>query len=58
MRVGKRILPLCALMLLAAVTGRAAELNLPSIFSDNMVLQRDRAVPVWGKGAPGEKKLF
>ena len=54
MRVGKRILPLCALMLLAAVTGRAAELNLPSIFSDNMVLQRDRAVPVWGKGAPGE----
>ena len=54
MRVGKRILSLCALLLLAAVTGRAAELNLPSIFSDNMVLQRDRAVPVWGKGAPGE----
>jgi len=26
-----------------------------SIFSDNMVLQRDKVVPVWGKAAVGEK---
>ena len=29
--------------------------KLPSVFSDNMVLQRGKRVPVWGKGAPGEK---
>ena len=31
----------------------AAELNLPAVFSDHMVLQRDRSVPVWGKADPG-----
>ena len=31
----------------------AAELSLPSVFSDHMVLQRERAVPVWGKADPG-----
>ncbi len=30
-----------------------AELSVPSVFSDHMVLQRDRAVPVWGKADPG-----
>ena len=30
-----------------------AELWMPSIFSDGMVLQRDRLVPVWGKADPG-----
>ena len=29
--------------------------RLPSIFTDHMVLQRDKAVPVWGKAAPGEE---
>lgn len=32
-----------------------AEVRLPSIFSDHMVLQRDRPLPVWGWGEPGEK---
>jgi sialate O-acetylesterase len=31
------------------------EVRLPSIFTDHMVLQRDKAVPVWGKAAPGEE---
>lgn len=31
-----------------------AEIRLPSLFSDHMVLQRDVAVPVWGWAAPGE----
>ena len=31
---------------------RAAELKLPAIFSDNMVLQRDFATPIWGTAAP------
>lgn len=30
-----------------------AQLSLPSIFSDHMVLQRDQPIPVWGKGTPG-----
>jgi sialate O-acetylesterase len=32
-----------------------AEVRLPSIFTDHLVLQRDKAVPVWGKAAPGEE---
>ena len=31
-----------------------ATLELPAIFSDHMVLQRDQAIPVWGTAAPGE----
>jgi sialate O-acetylesterase len=30
-----------------------ARLHLPAVFSDNMILQRDRADPVWGWDAPG-----
>jgi Domain of unknown function (DUF303). len=32
-----------------------AEISLPKIFSDNMVLQRNKPVPVWGTALPGEK---
>src|SRR5687767_13448892 len=32
----------------------AADFKLPSIFSDNMVLQRNFASPVWGLANPGE----
>ena len=32
-----------------------ANVDLATPFTDNMVLQRDRAVPVWGNAAPGEK---
>ncbi|MEI6556247.1 MAG: hypothetical protein WCL70_11710 [Paludibacter sp.] len=32
-----------------------AELLMPSIFSDHMVLQRLRKVPIWGRSAPGTK---
>jgi sialate O-acetylesterase len=34
---------------------RAAELFLPSIYSDYMILQRDRPVPIWGWASPGEE---
>lgn len=30
----------------------SAELRLPSVFSDHMILQCDRPVPVWGRAAP------
>ena len=32
-----------------------ADVSLPAIFSDHMVLQRDARVPVWGTAAAGEK---
>ncbi len=32
-----------------------AEVKLPTIFGDHMVLQRDIGVPVWGTAAPGEE---
>ena len=32
-----------------------AEVRLPRIFGDHMVLQRDMPLPVWGWAAPGEK---
>lgn len=36
------------------IRGYGAELALPSVFSDHMVLQREAAVPVWGWADPGE----
>lgn len=35
-------------------SGRSG-VSLPHIFGDNMVLQRDRAIPVWGKAEPSQK---
>jgi sialate O-acetylesterase len=31
-----------------------AEIALPAVFSDHVVLQRDRPIAIWGDGAPGE----
>ncbi len=42
---------LVALLALAA----QADVSVSKIFGSNMVLQRDRPVPVWGKAAPGEE---
>lgn len=38
-----------------AVAAAHADVKLPAIFSDHMVLQRDATVPVWGWADPGEK---
>jgi sialate O-acetylesterase len=32
-----------------------ADVSLPAVFSNNMVLQRDIKIPVWGWASPGEK---
>ena len=44
-----------AAVLLLAVPLQAADLKLAAVFSDHMVLQRDKPVPVWGWADPGEK---
>lgn len=41
--------------LLAFVCSARAEVWLPSIFGDHMVLQQGLKLPVWGKADPGEK---
>ncbi len=44
-----------ALAVAVAALPMAAQLRLPEIFTDNMVLQRDKAVEVWGRALPGAK---
>jgi len=39
----------------ALVCSAMAEIKLPAIFGDHMVLQQSTVVPVWGWAAPGEK---
>jgi sialate O-acetylesterase len=52
----KRTLTLfCALLLAPLTAMHAAELRLPSIFSDHMVLQSGKVVPVWGWADPAEE---
>ena len=47
--------PFCFLLVSTVlVSGALAEVKLPSIFSDHMVLQQNATVPVWGWAAPGE----
>ncbi|MEY4918638.1 MAG: hypothetical protein RL616_2551, partial [Verrucomicrobiota bacterium] len=54
----KNILKRCLLCIgtMLALAGSArADIKLPGIFSDHMVLQRNVSVPVWGWADPGEK---
>src|SRR5258708_5927137 len=41
-------------LLLLLATAVRANVVLPDVISTAMVLQRDRAVPIWGKADPGE----
>ncbi len=43
-----------ALLLLTGGRAARADVTLPAIFSDHLVLQRDATVPVWGWADPGE----
>ncbi len=47
-----RLLPLIMIALGITTAGRA-DLRLPSIFGDDMVIQRDRPITVWGWADPG-----
>ena len=46
---------LAVIALLSSSLGAAEPLSLNSLFTDHAVLQRDMAVPVWGKAEPGQK---
>ena len=43
------------IVIIFAAFNVCAQLTLPSIFADNMILQRDMKIPVWGKSAPEAK---
>ena len=45
---------LALLVLLLGAAPALAEVKLASPFTDHMVLQRDKKVPVWGTADPGE----
>jgi sialate O-acetylesterase len=50
-----KIIFLFTTLMLACVLSSRAEVKLPSIFSDHMVLQKNAVVPVWGWADPGEQ---
>lgn len=51
----KRPVPLIALLVLCLASPAWAEIKLPSLFADHMVLQRGLAVPVWGTVGPNQE---
>lgn len=51
----KRIVIILGAALFCAANASAGALRAASPFSDHMVLQRDKAVPVWGVADPGEE---
>jgi sialate O-acetylesterase len=42
-------------VVIVLASGVLADVKLPSVFSEHMVLQRDVKLPVWGTAAPGEE---
>ena len=50
--MGKKILTVAAFLISAVLF---AQVKVADVFSDNMVLQRDAAIPVWGTADAGEK---
>ncbi len=49
-----RLLVLAATITAWSATTLAADLKLPAVFGDHMVLQRDTPLPVWGWAEPGQ----
>ncbi len=53
---GERVVLILSFVLLLVNAGAAfADVKLPAVISDNMVLQRGMKVPIWGWSEPGEK---
>ncbi len=50
----KKILLLCAIGLKTSLSLQA-QIQMPAIFSDNMVLQREKPIPIWGTATAGEQ---
>src|SRR5687768_104680 len=46
---------LCSIALVLIATNIFADVRLPQVFGDNMVLQRDKPIVIWGWADPGER---
>jgi sialate O-acetylesterase len=46
--------PVAVFCLLLAATAALADVEMPGVFGDDMVLQRDRPIALWGRADPGE----
>ena len=44
-----------SILFLVTAAGLLHALQLPGVFSDNMVIQHDQEIRIWGKGNPGDK---
>ena len=55
MKTEKRLSGLWLLNAFATCLPAFAEVRLPSVLGDGMVLQRDMPAPIWGTASPGEK---
>src|SRR2546428_2029013 len=51
----RRIVAIVISSLVLVAAPASAEIKLPAFFSDGMVLQQGRGVPVWGFADPGEE---
>ncbi|HDZ68980.1 MAG TPA: sialate O-acetylesterase, partial [Phycisphaerales bacterium] len=49
------VLILSLIVVLVCAAGSFADVRLPAVISDNMVLQQGGTVPIWGWAEPGEK---
>jgi sialate O-acetylesterase len=54
-RHAKCFLTLPGLCLLACLTPAVADVKLPAVIGDNMVLQQQTSAPIWGWADPGER---
>ncbi len=50
----KSIVAMMAMCMMSATPAALAEVTLPSLISDGMVIQRDAPVKIWGTASPGE----
>ena len=55
MRVLKYLGSFLVVIFLVYASTVSAEIRLPSVLSDFMVIQQKMKIPVWGKADPGEK---
>ncbi|MFZ2657952.1 MAG: sialate O-acetylesterase [Victivallales bacterium] len=55
MRTSIGLIAVCFIFIAASLSAAEADLRMPSIFSDNMVLQRDKPPLIWGWAEPGDE---
>jgi len=51
------VLIFCLILLLVSAGAALADIKLPAVIGDNMVLQRDEKVTIWGWAEPGEEVM-